>query len=65
VICNFTDEITYDSPIGDMLNCTEGIANEIKWYFFLRTCLVCKAIGKFINEGLTDRPEITDKHFSK
>jgi hypothetical protein len=36
VMCNFTDRITYDSPISDMLHCTERITDEMKqnYYFF-------------------------------
>jgi hypothetical protein len=33
-------------------------------FFFLHACSVRKAISKFINDGLTDRSEITDKYFS-
>jgi hypothetical protein len=47
-----------------MLNRTEGITNEIKLVFFWRACSVCKAIDKFINDGLTNTPKITNERFS-
>ena len=61
-----TDWITYGYPVSDMLNITEGITNELRWVIIiiiLRAWLVCKAIGKIINNGLTDKPKITDKCF--
>jgi hypothetical protein len=58
VICNFTDEITYGSPIGDMLNCTEGIANEIKWVFFFfctHVWFVMPSVNLLKRDSLTDQ----------
>lgn len=58
------DGITYGSTADDMLHCTERIINRMKRVIFWRTCSVCKAIGKFINDGLINKPEINDEHFS-
>jgi hypothetical protein len=65
VICNFIDGITYGSIVDDMLNFTEGINGGMKRViFFWRACSVFKIIGKFINNGLTHIPEITDEHIT-
>jgi hypothetical protein len=58
-----TDWITYGYPVGDMLNITEVITNELKRIFFFFAPMACKAISKIINNGLTDKPEITDECF--
>jgi hypothetical protein len=48
-----------------MLNFTEGITGGMKRViFFWRACSVFKIIGKFINNGLTHIPEITDEHIT-
>ena len=54
VICKFTDVITYGSPVGEMLNCTERITNKIKRViFFWCVFSICKPS---VNLLTTDSP---------
>ena len=56
MIYNFTDEIVYDSPIGNILNSIKRITDGMKRVnFFWHTFCTCEVIGKFINDRLTDR----------
>ena len=47
------------------LQLKDGISDRLKWViFFWRPWFVYKTIGKFINDGFTDKLEITDEYFS-
>jgi hypothetical protein len=59
-----TNKITYDSHVGNILNSKERITNGLKRVIvFWCAWSVCKAIIKFLNDELTDRPEFIDDHF--
>jgi hypothetical protein len=59
-----TDKITYGYPVSDILNISEGITDGLKRINFFRHARpVYKAIGKFINDGLTNKSEITVSKF--
>jgi len=59
-----TNKITYDSHVGNILNSKERITNGLKWVIvFWCAWSVCKAIIKFFNDELIDRPEFIDDHF--
>jgi len=59
-----TDGVTYGYLISDILNIIEGITDGLKHViFFWRACPVYKVIGKFINDELINRPEITISKF--
>jgi hypothetical protein len=59
-----TKKITYGYPVDDMLNSTKRITDKLKWLiFFWRAWSIYKAIGNFINDELTDRPELVDECF--
>jgi hypothetical protein len=46
-----------------MLNSTERITYRIKLVFFFSVCSVCKAIGKVINDELTENQKLPTRVF--
>jgi hypothetical protein len=63
MLLQLTDRITYNYLVSDMLNSTERITYRIKLVFFFSVCSVCKAIGKVINDELTENQKLPTRVF--
>ena len=63
MLLQLTDRITYNYLVRDMLNSTERITYRMKLVFFFSVYSVCKAIGKVINDELTENQKLPTRIF--